>query len=141
MRSEPIAVLMFGTPAGVVLSPASVELLGRPLGDLSVTAGYVVAGLDPAPSTGRLAIRSTGVVEAIAVADLAMAPMRLVSTVQALAGRGLQGDRYATKAGTFTPRDAGGRGYDLTLIEAEVLEEMVLPSGRRLGFAESDATS
>jgi MOSC domain-containing protein YiiM len=47
------------------------------------------------------------------------------------------GDRYAEKAGTFTPVRGGGRGYDLTLVEAEVLEDLVLPGGRRLAYEEA----
>ena len=75
--------------------------------------------------------------EAIAVAEHATGPITLVSTAWAQAGRGLLGDRYAAAAGTFTPSGAGGRGYDLTLIEAEVLDELLLPSNRRLGYAEA----
>jgi hypothetical protein len=41
------AVLMFGTPAGVVLSPGAPNLEGTPLPGLDVVAGYAVAGLDP----------------------------------------------------------------------------------------------
>ena len=58
----------------------------------------------------------------------------LVPEVQAVAGRGLAGDRYEAGAGTFTPVRGGGRGYDLTLIEAEVLDQFVLPDGRRLRY-------
>lgn len=43
------AVLMFGTPSGVVLSPQDASLLGRAAIDLPVREGYVVCGLeDPA---------------------------------------------------------------------------------------------
>jgi MOSC domain-containing protein YiiM len=45
--------------------------------------------------------------------------MRRVEEAQALAGRGLHGDRYADGAGTFS--DFGGTGHDLTLVEAEAL--------------------
>jgi MOSC domain-containing protein YiiM len=48
--------------------------------------------------------------------------MRSVSTAEAVEGRGLLGDRYERKAGTFSK--PGGRGYDLTLVEAETLEEL-----------------
>jgi hypothetical protein len=47
------------------------------------------------------------------------------------------GDRYAEKAATFTPHHGGGSGYDLTLIQAEVLDELVLGADRRLGYAEA----
>ena len=39
--------------------------------------------------------------------------------------------------GTFTPTGGGGHGYDLTLIQAEVLDELVLAEDRRLGYAEA----
>jgi MOSC domain-containing protein YiiM len=65
-----------------------------------------------------------GVVEALAVAPLAEAPMQLIFGARALAGRGLEGDRYANSAGTFSPRAAHRPGYDLTLIAAEVVEEL-----------------
>jgi hypothetical protein len=140
-----VAVLMFGTPAGVVLSPAAPELVGLALPDLDVVAGYAVAGLDPARSaTSPLgsvnsSVNSavTGVVEAVAIADRATAPMRVVPGAEALAGRGLQGDRYAEQAGTFSSKTSTARGYDLTLIEAEVLDELVLPDGQRLTYADA----
>ena len=131
------AVLMFGTPSGVVLSPQDPSLLGRGSLELPVRHGYLIANLDPAlPAPAALpAIRGT--VEAIAIAATATGPMRTVEEAQALAGRGLAGDRYAAKSGTFTPSDDGGRGYDLTLIQAEILDELVLAEDRRLGYAEA----
>lgn len=50
--------------------------------------------------------------------------MRLVQSARALAGRGLEGDRYADGAGTFSSRGARRPGFDLTLIAAEVVEEL-----------------
>jgi hypothetical protein len=136
-----VAVLMFGTPAGVVLSPASRDLVGLALTDLDVVAGYSVATLDPsrstAPSSSTVSGPTGGVVEALAIAERATAPMQLVAVAQALAGRGLVGDRYAAKAGTFSSDTTTARGYDLTLIEAEVLDELVLPGGRRLTYADA----
>ena len=132
-----VAVLMFGTPAGVVLSPADSALVGRAARELPVRQGYVVAGFDPAlrPLAGRPHLR--GEVVAIAVADTATEPMRLVEHADALAGRGLSGDRYAAKAGTFTPAGGSGSGYDLTLIEAEALDELVLPGAGPLSYIEA----
>ena len=131
-------VLMFGTPSGVVLSPQDPSLLGRAATDLPIQEGYVVSGLDPAllarvSSSPHL----SGTVEAIAMAGEATGDMRLVERARALANRGLEGDRYAAKAGTFTPDNDTARGYDLTLIEAEVLDSLTLPEGRTLGFAEA----
>jgi len=133
----PSAVLMFGTPPGVVLSPQDERLLGRAAAGLPVRAGYVVAAFDPVAADGAAAPVADGRVEAIAVAEHAEAPMRLVASARALAGRGLEGDRYAEQAGTFTPRDGRRGGYDLTLIEAEVLDDLALPGGTRLGYAEA----
>jgi MOSC domain-containing protein YiiM len=140
------AVLMFGTPSGVVLSPQDPALLGAAATDLPVREGYVLSGLDPAFITpGAAALPSLrGRVEAIAVAEQATAPMRQVERARALAGRGLDGDRYAAKAGTFTPSwpvrllaHGTARGYDLTLIAAEVLDELVLPSGGNIEYVEA----
>jgi MOSC domain-containing protein YiiM len=136
---EDMAVLMFGTPSGVVLSPQDAALLGMAAADLAVREGYALASLDPvfaAPAAPKPRLR--GQVEAIALAERATGPMRLTDEARALAGHGLEGDRYAAKAGTFTPRDgAPRRGYDLTLIEAEVLDALQLPGDRRLGYAQA----
>lgn len=130
------AVLMFGTPSGVVVSPQDPALLGSAATELPVREGFVLASLDPifaAPATPLP--RLHGRAEAIALADRATGPVHLVEEARAVAGHGLEGDRYAAKAGTFTPRSGGPRGYDLTLIEAEVLDALLLPEGRRLGYA------
>ncbi|MPV87905.1 hypothetical protein GB882_04445 [Georgenia ruanii] len=50
--------------------------------------------------------------------------MRIVDVARAIAGRGLDGDRYARQAGTFSPRAGHRPGYELTLIAAEVVEEL-----------------
>jgi MOSC domain-containing protein YiiM len=44
---------------------------------------------------------------------------------------------FANRAGTFTPRTGRGVGYDLTLIEAEVPDELAANDGLRLGYAEA----
>jgi MOSC domain-containing protein YiiM len=134
---EETAVLMFGTPPGVVLSPQDPRLLGRAAARLPVRDGFVVSAFDPAVAVGVAVPAAPGVVEAIAIATRAEAPMRRVETVRALPGRGLEGDRYAKQAGTFTPRDGRRGGYDLTLVEAEVLDQLALPGGDRLAYAES----
>jgi MOSC domain-containing protein YiiM len=54
----------------------------------------------------------------------AEAPLLAVDEALAIAGRGLDGDRYAAGRGTFS---GPGRGYELTLIEAAVLDELDLP--------------
>jgi MOSC domain-containing protein YiiM len=63
-------------------------------------------------------------VAAILIAPTAEAPLTSVDEVAAVAGHGLEGDRYAAGGGTFS---GPGRGYQLTLVEAEVLDEIDLP--------------
>ena len=135
--SDTTAVLMFGTPAGVVLSPQAPALVGAAATDLPIQQGYVVAPLDPALPAPTTYPAQSGTVEAIALAARATGPVVLVLAAQAAAGRGLVGDRYEAGAGTFTPARGGGRGYDLTLIEAEVLDQLALPDGGRLEYGEA----
>lgn len=63
----------------------------------------------------------SGVLEAICLAPAACAPMVGVAAAELCAGRGIAGDRYEHGAGTFSdwPRD-----HELTLVEAEVLEDV-----------------
>jgi hypothetical protein len=119
-----VTVLAFGTPPGVVLSPQDPTLLGRATADLEISSAYAVASLDPVLPQQVPGPELRGTVELLAVAPAAEAPMQLVQQARALAGRGLQGDRYAAGAGTFSPRGAHKPGYELTLIAAEVVEEL-----------------
>ena len=132
-----LAVLLFGTPSGVVLSPGDERLLGRAATQLPVTDGYVVAALDPSSPAPVAPPVGTGTGVAVAPAEAAGAPLRPVQGARALAGRGLDGDRYARGAGTFTPADPTLRGYDLTLVEAEVLDGLTLPGGATLAYADA----
>ena len=59
---------------------------------------------------------------------------RSVERVRALAGRGLEGDRYAAGIGTFSDRP--GR-RDVTLIESEMLEAYRAKAGEKLSAAEA----
>ena len=63
-----------------------------------------------------------GTVESIHIAPAADAPMVARERVRAIAGVGLEGDRYATKSGTWSQDPRVDR--DITLIEAEVLEDL-----------------
>ena len=137
MAGDAVVAVMFGTPAGVVLSPQAPALVGSAATDLPIQQGYVVAPLDPALPAPAIYPAQNGRVEAIALAARATGTVVLVPEAQAAAGRGLVGDRYEAGAGTFTPVRGGGRGYDLTLIEAEVLDQFVLPDGRRLEYGEA----
>jgi MOSC domain-containing protein YiiM len=132
------AVLMFGTPSGVVLSPQDAGLIGRPASELSISEGFAVATLDPSLVSSALPVpMHSGTTVAIAIAESATGPMQSIQRARAQADRGLEGDRYAAKAGTFTPGNATLRGYDLTLIEAEVLDQLTLPSGATLGYPDA----
>jgi hypothetical protein len=128
------AVLAFGTPPGVVLSPQAPALLGRATAELRITEAYAVASLDPVLRPTPAVPDLHGSIAGLAVAPAAEAPMQLLEVAQARAGRGLDGDRYAARAGTFSPRAGHRPGYDLTLIAAEVLDEMAA-AGQPLDFA------
>ena len=114
------AVVMFGSPSGVWLDPA-----GAYTDRTHIVAGWMLAPLDlqlPTASPYGTAA-GVGTVAAILVATAAESPLRRVDAAEALPGKGLAGDRYAEGAGTFS---APGRGYELTLVEAGVLDEIGL---------------
>ncbi len=115
------AVVMFGSPSGPMHDPAGALRSGG-----AIEAGWLVAPLDPRlPSEAAPYGSETGagVVDAILVAAAAEAPLRQVERVAAVAGRGLEGDRYFDGRGTFS---GPGRGYELTLVEAGVLADVGL---------------
>jgi hypothetical protein len=118
-----VGAVAFGSPPGLAWQP----LDGAESFD-AVQAGYVIAPADVALWTSaEVALpRRTGHVEAIAVAGEAEAPMVCVEHAVARSGRGLEGDRYFERRGTFS--NVNGRGYDLTLIEAEVIDDLELPN-------------
>jgi hypothetical protein len=110
------AVVMFGVPSGPLFDPA--DALSRAG---TIEEGWLLAPLDPwlgttEPYGGE---RRTGSVAGLLIAADAEAPLFPVESVVALAGRGLEGDRYAAGRGTF---GGAGRGYELTLVEAETLD-------------------
>ena len=119
-----VAVLAFGTPPGIVLSPQDPTLLGRATSDLDISSAYVVASLDPVLARQVAGPELRATVELLTVSPAAEAPMRLVQRARARAGRGLDGDRYAAGAGTFSPRGGHKPGYELTLVAAEVVEDL-----------------
>lgn len=114
------AVVMFGSPSGPWLDPSGAYAEGAP-----IVAGWMLTPLDLYLSTESPygAPVGAGSVAGILVASTAEAPLVRVDAAAALPGRGLEGDRYATSGGTFS---APGRGYELTLVEAEVLDEVGL---------------
>src|SRR2546428_13870325 len=65
-----------------------------------------------------------GEVVSIHIAPKAEDPMRSVRTVRAIAGRGLEGDRYFRASGTYSDRPGPAR--EITLIESEAIAAMAL---------------
>lgn len=115
------AVVMFGSPSGPLHDPSNALATGG-----TIEEGWLLARLDV-----RLPIEEPygqdprqGRVEAILTAAEAESPLERVATVKAVAGRGLEGDRYYDGRGTFS---GPGRGYQLTLVEADVLDSIDLP--------------
>ena len=115
------AVVMFGSPSGPLHDPSGALAVGG-----IIEEGWLLARLDI-----RLPIeepygqeRRVGRVEAILTAPDAESPLARVDQAEAVPGRGLQGDRYFDGRGTFS---GPGHGYQLTLVEAEVLDSIALP--------------
>lgn len=61
-----------------------------------------------------------GIVESIYITPQAQGQLNPVSQVRAVPGHGLEGDRYFSKTGTFSPKDVPDR--QVTLIESEAIE-------------------
>ena len=114
------AVVMFGSPSGALHDPSGALAAGG-----VVEEGWLVARLDLHLGSEEPYGRDerTGRVAAILTAADAEGPLAQVERVEAVAGRGLRGDRYHDGRGTFGP----GRGYQLTLVEAEALDAIDLP--------------
>jgi MOSC domain-containing protein YiiM len=81
----------------------------------------------PDPRLATSSSAAAGRIEAIHLADTSGAPMRPVARVRAIAGVGLEGDRYATGSGTYSPDPRADR--QITLIEAEEIEALAERDG------------
>lgn len=114
------AVLMFGVPSGPILDPSGVLVDGGLLVEAVAIAPFDL-DLDASLPYGK-PNATAGSVAGLLVAPAAEASLARVTEAEAVAGRGLVGDRYADNAGTFS---GSGRGYELTLIEAEALDALV----------------
>ena len=73
-----------------------------------------------------------GTVERVFVAGAGGEPMQAVDEVQAVAGRGLEGDRYATRRGYWTDVDE----CQVTLIRAEDLDAIATSAGVQVNDGE-----
>jgi MOSC domain-containing protein YiiM len=78
---------------------------------------------------------SEATVTAILISAAPAGPLEAVEIARAIAGRGLEGDRYAAGQGTFS--DKPGTGRQVTLIEAEAIEAYETESGESLTPAEA----
>ena len=116
LSGDRAAVAYGSPPGGLAWAPLGGEFDGR--------RGGLRRRPPPPDASARPGRRERGTVEALAVAPAAEAPMALVEHADARAGRGLAGDRYFDHAGTFS--NPHSNGHDLTLIEAEVVEELGL---------------
>jgi MOSC domain-containing protein YiiM len=76
-----------------------------------------------------------GRVESIYLSSEAAKPLVEVAAVQAVPGRGLEGDRYFLRVGTYSNHPGSGR--DVTLIEAEALEALQREAGIELAAGAS----
>jgi len=134
---EAVGVLLFGSPSAVIASPEAPELIGRGVEELKFHQGLILVPFDALEKAASRSDRRVGVVAGIYITPTKESPLRSVSVATAIKGRGLEGDRYAAGAGTFTPQSNRLRGYDVTLIEQEVLDQLTLPDGARLAPEES----
>lgn len=64
----------------------------------------------------------TGNVASIHIAPAAGAPMSAVAEIRVIAGKGLEGDRYFRKTGSYSKTPGSGR--EVTLIEIEAIDAL-----------------
>lgn len=84
-------------------------------------------------------MRQDARIEQIHIAPAAGEPMRSVSRVRAIAGRGLDGDRYAVGMGHWSAMHRSGDA--LTLIEGEVVDHLGATHGVRPGDTRRNVTT
>ncbi len=126
------AVVFFGVPSGPLEERDAAIARGA-----NIVEGYLIAPLDLAAPHGPEAYgrpQRNGVVVGLFTAPVREAPCDEHERRLVRAGRGMQGDRYAEGAGTFSHPER--RGQDLTLIEEEAFGEL---SARGIDLAPADA--
>jgi hypothetical protein len=137
LRATGTAAVMFGAPSAVLWDP-----LGAAPPEAPLAAGWVIAPLrlrGQTPESHSMHAHATrkrgqtpfshGRVEAVLVADVKEGAMRAVERVEARAGAGLEGDRYAARGGTFSLNSAPGSGHEVTLVDAAALWEAGVSAG------------
>ncbi len=76
-----------------------------------------------------------GMVVLISIAKAGGDATASTDQVRAVAGRGLKGDRYFNKAGTFS--NSPGDGREVTLIESEAIDSVARDCGRKLAYKDT----
>ena len=132
VQGDPRYVVMFGSTPDVVWDPLGVVTSG-----VSARSALVLAAHDPTlPTTLPMASGTgQGVIEGIFVFPEAGARAIELAEVEAVAGRGLRGDRYFHGIGTWSRSERTGQA--VTLVEAEALEHLAEHTGIRLEPGES----
>ena len=92
-----------------------------------MTVGVKIRGAD-----GREAQTMVGVVQEIYIASAGGVAMQKVDLVEAVAGCGLQGDRYMSRTGYWSGSDE----CQVTLIEGETLDKIAAETNLRVGNGE-----
>ncbi len=77
----------------------------------------------------------SGILRAIYIAREAGGAMTHRDTAQLVAGRGIEGDRYFERAGTFSP-DRPSPDHELTLIAAEEVKRFLATTGLEISAGE-----
>lgn len=114
-----VPVAMFGVPSGPLSAEGAATLASATIVEALVV---VPLDLDRPHGTGAYGLEATeGSVTAIFTAPAAGAPCVGHDARRALLGLGLEGDRYATDAGTFSK--PGRNGQALTLVAEESLAQ------------------
>ena len=81
----------------------------------------------------------SGSVVSIHITRTAGSPMESIQSVNAVAGRGLEGDRYFTGDGTFSDKDAASAdapSHEATLVESESVDALNLQLGTNFSAGE-----
>jgi MOSC domain-containing protein YiiM len=81
-------------------------------------------------------MNNKGTVVSIHLASAGAAPVQEVAEVRAVAGKGLEGDRYFTRRGTYS-KPQRDPGTEATLIESEALEALQREYGIELAHGAS----
>lgn len=95
--------------------------------------GYNTGSLADTPRRSKVL---NGDVAGIFTAALAQAPMESIEEAMLEAGKGLVGDRYHRKTGTFSDKLDGTRDSEVTLIESEEIERFNQAHDLTLGLGD-----